>query len=505
MPDVCSQGVATCETLNEIKQCDETGSSFSFEACGTGTQCELGVCVPIICEPDATTCQSGQKVRCNSLGTAWVVVPCAETDVCLGGECVFVQPNILLLVDTSYSMNRRIGSDETPAACTGEEGCPPWTFPDCDDPEAPGTRMGVVKTILQELAEDSEKAGLRLALQRFPQAHGANGGCATGHYKSKVTMSGDNDAHDATDEDWFQIYLNEVIIVPFDSVGASGADAINTWCDFEETVVSTGGDCTTDEECPDGFCQFGGCMTHDEPELRGMGDTPLGRSLFYAGEYLRRSVFVEGAPCESASDCGSPHHLCVEGACHDPLGKCRSTRIIVFTDGVESVNHDLDDFYHPRVQAKRLHYGLGCEALDECLGGSTCEGGICRAPEGVVEEDAKACTIYEVACDQDEDCPAFACGSGQQCPGNCREAAVTHIDGAGGDRITDAGGRPVSVQIHVVDASGIDGANEYIAAYGGGEHVSVDLGTPSTIVASVLPLLDAKVSPDGVVCDLEAE
>ena len=81
---------------------------------------------------------------------------------------------------------------------------------------------------------------------------------------------------------------------------------------------------------------------------------------------------------------------------------------------------------------------------------------------------------------------------------------MNYVDGAGGDRLTDAAGRPVSVQVHVVDASGIEGANRYIAAYGGGEHVSVDLGAASTIVATVLPLLDAKIALDGAVCDLEA-
>jgi hypothetical protein len=145
--------------------------------------------------------------------------------------------------------------------------------------------------------------------------------------------------------------------------------------------------------------------------------------------------------------------------------------------------------------------------LDECVGGATCEAGICRAPEGVVEDDAWACTVYEVACEADEDCVPFACDelTGELCPGDCRPAAVTAVDGGAGDRLTDAAGRPVSVTVHVVDASGIDGANRYIAAYGGGAHVSVDLGAASTIVATVLPLLDAKVSPDGEVCDLYAE
>jgi hypothetical protein len=68
--------------------------------------------------------------------------------------------------------------------------------------------------------------------------------------------------------------------------------------------------------------------------------------------------------------------------------------------------------------------------------------------------------------------------------------------------LTDANGEPVSVTVHVVDASGIEGANRFIAQYGGGEHVNVDLADAATIVATVLPLLDVKAAAGGEVCDL---
>ena len=507
LADLCVQGESTCATVEAIKHCDETGSSFTLEECGEDTRCELGECMPLVCASGQTSCAEGLRVTCNSLGTDWAALPCAEAEVCQGGECIFVQPNILLLVDTSYSMNRLVGlDDETPVSCLGEEGCPPWTFPECDDMETPGTRLGVVKKILQELVTKGAESGLRLALQRFPQSPASPPTCFNGNYGPLLTMTQDNGAHNTVGEDWFQIYLNEVVIVPFDPDGGDSVDALLPWVDFLETSVETGANCEVDGDCADGFCWFGGCERHENPELRGSNpETPLGRSLFYAGEYLRHSVFVEGAPCSDDADCGSPHHSCVEGACHDPLGKCRSTRIIVFTDGVESANYELDDFYHPRVQAKRLHHGLGCEALDECVGGASCEGGICRAPAGVIEDGAKVCAVSELPCAVDDDCPAFSCGSGQQCPGQCSLAEVTLVDGPGGDRLTDASGRAVSVQIHVVDASGIEGANQSIAAYGGGQHLSVDLGAAASIVASVLPLLDAKVSLNGAVCDLEAD
>ena len=507
VPDQCVQGESTCLTTEEIKHCGPEGATFATEYCEAGARCELGECVPIICAPGTTSCSQGHRVTCNSLGTGWAALPCAEAEVCQAGECIFVQPNILLLVDTSYSMNRLVGlDDETPVSCQGEEGCPSWTFPLCDDPDAPQTRLGVVKKILQEVVEVGAESDLRLALQRFPQRPASPPTCFSGNYGSLETMSQDSGAHNTTGEDWFQIYLDEVLIVPFTADAGSNSEALLSWVDFQESAIETGQDCVGDEDCADGFCWFGGCERHDNDELRGANpETPLGRSLFYAGEYLRRAVFVEGTPCVDDTECASPHHSCVEGACHDPLGKCRSTRIIVFTDGVESVNYELQDFYHPRVQAKRLHHGLGCDALDECVGGATCEGGICRAPEGVIEEGAKVCAVSELPCTSDAECPDFACGSGQQCSGQCSLAEVTYVDEPGGNRLTDARGEAVSVQIHVVDASGIEGANQSIAAYGGGQHLSVDLSSASAIVASVLPLLDAKVSLGGAVCDLEAD
>ncbi len=164
-PDVCVQGGVTCATTSQIQYCDDTGADFTVVDCDAGYQCEVGSCAAIICEPGVTDCEAGYKVTCNSLGTQWVPVPCPETDVCVGGECVFVQPNILLLVDTSYSMNRRIGSDETPASCTGEAGCPPWTFPELL--EGPRCTRALTRTI-GEIENRQEAPGIARSRQESP-------------------------------------------------------------------------------------------------------------------------------------------------------------------------------------------------------------------------------------------------------------------------------------------------------------------------------------------------
>jgi hypothetical protein len=51
----------------------------------------------------------------------------------------------------------------------------------------------------------------------------------------------------------------------------------------------------------------------------------------------------------------------------------------------------------------------------------------------------------------------------------------------------------VSLTVHVVDASNVDGGNADIAAYGGGVQVGVDLADIDTLVARLRPLLDTKV------------
>ena len=505
LPDVCYQGSLTCETSDLVKVCSPTGESFQLKPCAATEVCETGVCVPRICQPGTDVrCEAGRRVACNSLGSGWVQLPCPETHVCKEGECLAVQPNVLLLVDTSFSMNQLVDSDQMAGGCDPAFGsCPPWTWPDCDHPDEPLTRIGVVKTLISELAEAGETNGLRLALQRFPQRHGVIGGCSEGYYRALDTITGDDDVHDTTDAAWFEAHLGDSVVVPFDENGDASADAIQAWCDFDEVVSASGLDCTVNEECPGGICQFGGCFEHTSPELRAMGQTPLGKSLFYAGEYLRRAIFVEGKPCEQSEDCGSPHHSCVEGACHDALGKCRSTRIIVLSDGVESANHELNDFFHPRVQAKRLHYGLGCFEDEDCVSGATCSSGLCQPPPGEVEDNVKACSIFEIGCDVDTDCPDYNCGQGELCSGQCQKSAVTYDDGGAGDRLTDASGAPVSVTVHIIDACGIAGANRFIAQYGGGEHINVNLADASAIVATVLPLLDVKAAAGGNVCDLE--
>ena len=178
------------------------------------------------------------------------------------------------------------------------------------------------------------------------------------------------------------------------------------WVDFDEVYDISETECTLSLNCPSeagkAWCIGQKCAVLVEPELHATGGTPLGRSLFYAGEILRHLVVAEGRPCSADSDCGSPHYTCVEGACRDPYRACRPNLIVMFTDGGESFDNFPETFFHPQVQAKRLHYGLGCTSDADCLNGAACVSGICELPEVV---PSQVCHLTDVPCSSNLDCP----------------------------------------------------------------------------------------------------
>jgi hypothetical protein len=147
------------------------------------------------------------------------------------------------------------------------------------------------------------------------------------------------------------------------------------------------------------------------------------------------------------------------------------------------VNQDIDDFFHPRVQAKRLHFGLGCDEQEDCLAGSVCTEGVCIPPEGTLPPEPFACTAGDIPCQTTNDCPD-PCSS-VSCQGDCRKSIIDYVDPGFADRMVDYGGTPVSLTIHVVDASNIPNANRLIGAYGGGMQVSVDLAVPQDLLDKV--------------------
>ena len=458
--NVCTPGQATCDSTSTRLLCNGDGSASVLEACPSDRVCYLGECAPVVC--DNTTppaCDGGEVSVCNSVGTGFSRIPCPGGTECALGACRPIQANVLLVVDTSDSMNSLWDTAMHADDCEGWD-CPPWQFPSCDDPSEPQTRLGRAKLALQEILTGEHAAEHRIALQRFPQGpllYGAPA-CRAGWYSPELTLSDDPGTH-TTGAAWFADRMWEVIAEPFPDSRTTDTEALLSWVDFSEALTPVGPSCDVPMDCKTGTCLAGECQGHSDPELRAVGGTPLGRSLFYAGEYLRHFVLVEGRPCAGDVDCASPHHTCQAGRCRDPWASCRPNVVILLTDGGESVAKSPGDFFHPHVQAKRMHFGLGCETPADCVADATCEYGTCRAPG-----------------------PSIGSPVGG------------YVDSEGADRLTDAEGTPVSVTVHVVDASGNGGqaTNELIALWGGGQHVPVDFDDLDSLVQGFIPLLDVK-------------
>ena len=303
----------------------------------------------------------------------------------------------------------------------------------------------------------------QFALQRFPQREaGTNSAnCSAGWYTASETITGDDGSHATQAGGWYDTHREEVLVVPFPGRSTvDNSEQILRWLDLKETLGPTDEPCDADIECDGGACgQVNGegrCFAHDNPELRAGGGTPLGKSIFYAGEYLRRFVAVDGKACVDSEDCGSVGYVCADQVCRDPYASCREHFIILFTDGAESQHVSTSEFFNPVVQAKRLAFGLGCDDDDGCRGGATCVDGRCEVP--------------------DVD-PFFV---------------PTLVDFMGEDALVRPDGTPLRVQVSVVtlESQESDPAvitqNERIALVGGGTSLNVLVQDPEAVQEALL-------------------
>jgi hypothetical protein len=213
---------------------------------------------------------------------------------------------------------------------------------------------------------------------------------------------------------WFGRRLDEVVVVPFDAPpGQRWSDALDN------------------HEAPDAV------------ELRAHGPSPLGASLFYAVEYLRHTALDEG---------------------DGPVF------VLLVVDGADSEVDDSADFFHPRVQAKRARFGLGCSSDNDCTGGATCDDAACRPPADAVDGPPMVCSVL-----------GTPCRSGGDCNGsNCRAFAIDHGARANLQR---------EVGLRILDLSGITDAHADLVAYGGGRVVRLDTPSVDEVEAALRQLL----------------
>jgi hypothetical protein len=437
-----------------------SGGFFESDPCGVGEVCEsTGVvsaeCRPKVCEAGFSTCVSGGRVStCNASGTALLEQTCQAGRACYAGACEPVRHNVMLIFDTSGSMWFYLDRTHTgtPFTCLAA-GTPCMDdFPLCDDPADPLTLLTLSKTIFAEVVDEAIGGFAQYALSRFPQFESpANAaGCMVGWYGMSERMTGDDDSVDTTTSSWFADNLGEVVAVPFPvRVTLDNSRELTKWLDNAELLGATEKTCSQNSDCgARGRCgDFNGdkrCFEHENPELRASGQTPLGKSLFYAAEYLRRFVRVDGKACTTDASCGSAGYMCLDNQCVDPYRKCKDDYIILFTDGDESQHQSETEFFNPVVQAKRLAYGLDCTSDVDCRGGAACTAGKCLGP-------------------------------GQS------YASLPEITaGAGVTSLSSPDGQPISIKTTTITLDGLARLNNRIAYAGGGVNVDVSSGDPAS-------------------------
>jgi len=471
----CIPGEKKCLDPLLAAACLDDGEAWDETACSEGFGCWGGECLQTLCNPGEYHCENGLKVQCLPNGSGHITAPCPPGMGCFEDECELIDHNLLVIFDTSGSMASMGFLDTVPCICPG--GCSAQPFPQCEDANCPQSKLGMSKYVFNKFFQSEQLKAFSLVLTRFadrikhPPVTSCNDLFSMGRgwyglgFADSNYMTGDDGSHVTGENSYFEKYLHEIMCVPFPKTFAEDNFGLaQKWVNFDEAVGPTAEPCTSHPDCPGGFCandpDAGAkvCWYHTDPELRALGNTPLGRSMFYAGEVYRKQVVINGKSCETDEDCGSRNYYCKDGKCKDPFGPCRTNMILLFTDGVEEPPTELSDFFNPRIQAKRFRYGLGCDIDDDCFDGATCQGGVCK---GYPHPYTGGSEPYNT------DTPW---------------------------RLDDYHGDPIMVTTHVIDLSQGDGAhtNKQIAEDGGGSYYHASDLDPDDLLELMYNIIDIK-------------
>lgn len=470
----CVPGEGTCLAPTLAATCLEDGEAWDETQCSEGYACNAGVCVETICTPGDYTCEKGLKVQCSPNGSGWFKAPCPPGQGCFDDQCKPIQHNMLVVFDTSGSMASIGFLDTVPCICAS---CSAQPYPACEDANCPVSKLGMSKHVFNKFFSAEQIGAVALTLTRFPiriknpPVTKCNDvfSMGRGYYglgmMDSSWMTGDDGSHVTADGSWFDKYIYEILSVsPPKTWEEDNLGQAQLWVNFNEEVGPTQTPCMMPGDCPGGFCAqnegISVCWYHTDPELRAIGNTPLGRSMFYAGEVYRKLVMPDGKPCGEDADCNNRNYFCAsDGTCKDPFAPCRSNMILLFTDGVEEPPTQPSEFFNPRVQAKRFRYGLGCGNDEDCWDGATCGGGLCK------------------------DYPHPYTGT-NTVPMNSETPW----------RLQNYNGDAIRITTHVIDMSEGEGAttNMQIAEDGGGTYYHPDQIDPDELLEQMLMLLDIK-------------
>lgn len=448
------------------------------------------------CTPGQSRCAGVELDTCAPAGDGWVRTTCFPGTACAEEACRPIAMNLVLVFDTSGSMATEVAG----ATCSGT-----MTFPACD-PVLSCSRMDVSKVVFHKALSQIDPARASMALFRFPsridrvQAQS----CTEGYQAGALAMTADSNVQRVTDKTaWFWAFLQEVLAVPFprsEQEAVAAAKEMARWMDGTESIAAAGTcaggpplGCGATMDCPGGACCAGTCYKHADPELRAAGSTPIGKTLFYVGEYLRHRVVVDGLPCAGDAGCGTRHHRCLGGVCVDPARHCRETVVVLFTDGGEL--NDPTSFFAPLPMAKRLAFGLACASDADCSGGAACTGGRCL-PENPGQFRCVANGLPCVAGAPAGDplfCPELP-GLGTYCLPDPVLDQTAIAAQANNNVLRAPDGRPFAARLVVIDASGENSVlgSFALASAGGGRVLTADTADPQAFLSVLTKAFDLK-------------
>ncbi len=451
------------------------------------------------CSAGETRCGGVELDTCVPAGDGWVRLACFPGTACVDGSCQPIGSNLVLIFDTSGSMSATVGG----------RACGKTSFPNCD-PAKGCSRMDVSKVVFREALKKIDGARVSMALFRFPSGLNSppSPDCVEGHQVGSHHMSGDPGSQAVTAvTKWYWSALHEVMAVPFPRTPAeatSRGKELTRWMDGVESIKSTGASCAGAQShkgcvavaaCGKGACCAQGCIESVEPELRASGGTPIGKTLFYVGEYLRHRVVVDGAACTVDGDCGTPHHRCLQQRCVDPARHCRDTVVVLFTDGGQ--DSDPTDFFSPLPMAKRLGYGLACSGDGDCVGGAVCDAGRCLPKSAT----GLRCLATGAACQPGAPvgdplhCPTLP-GVGSHCLPESTAQQTASAGVAAHNVLRAPDGKPFGVRLVAVDVSGEASLFQSfdLATAAGGRVLTADTADPAAFLATLNAALDLKNS-----------